>query len=657
MSRRRATNPGVYIVKGDRFSDPYGDGTRGDRNAITDDNKIGFEDLPISADGKRAKYKRKWYEIHDTPWYSGVHRVQAIFPYSKNPATWTAKQERQYKAIEKSEMKRGASKKTAQRIAAATVNKRRAANPSPATIGKYRKRLNAYRAAGWSLDQMRAGMWKAFGLTLDSISGDTAHFAGVLGEKPFTVSLKGRASKNPSPAQIRARKAFAKMAKERSKAAKSKRARNPRYIIRATDAGGNERELAILQSPNKMQAVARAKSLYKGHKKYTAELIDKDDFIGGRAGTQRLKRKRTRKANGVAKTAGKALKKIGGAVLGGVSKVAGKGAKALKNPSKEEHDFYRKMLALIAQGDSGAAQAATVSGRRLGYTFNRIQKDIQKAKEKKKNPKRRRNLDHPDSSHHIKVHQHWRAGGLSQWQRAAHAGQHDLFSHGIKLKPKRNGKRNPHFNVYLETTTKDEYGTRTRESYVGMFYGGTKAEAIKEARRSHYPGKLKAGTKLIARLSEYSKEYERNPSAAKIRKKFAGRVSGHKTLYFPKGAPNGMAKLGRLVSMKLKGGKVIKPARRNPAPEIWLCCDTRGKLWLGSTKPGRLYDGAPGDLGTMTNIEYSESKPHLGYPDQTIWFHKLGEVSGRQPHLVVNDDGDLIIKGGAYKITRAGIVD
>src|SRR5262249_31408529 len=50
-----------------------------------------------------------------------------------NPASWTAKEERQYKAIEKSEMKRGRSKKSSKRIAAATVNKQRGAkkrNPS-----------------------------------------------------------------------------------------------------------------------------------------------------------------------------------------------------------------------------------------------------------------------------------------------------------------------------------------------------------------------------------------------------------------------------------------------------------------------------------------------------------------------------------------------
>jgi len=43
------------------------------------------------------------------------------------PEAWTNKDERQYKKIKKSATKRGRSDKVAKRIAAATVNKRRAA--------------------------------------------------------------------------------------------------------------------------------------------------------------------------------------------------------------------------------------------------------------------------------------------------------------------------------------------------------------------------------------------------------------------------------------------------------------------------------------------------------------------------------------------------
>jgi len=53
---------------------------------------------------------------------------------------------------------------------------------------------------------------------------------------------------------------------------------------------------------------------------------------------------------------------------------------------------------------------------------------------KAENPRQRANADRPDADHPVEVRRHWRTGGASQWQRAAKAGQHDLFAHGIKVK-------------------------------------------------------------------------------------------------------------------------------------------------------------------------------------------------------------------------------
>lgn len=57
---------------------------------------------------------------------------------------------------------------------------------------------------------------------------------------------------------------------------------------------------------------------------------------------------------------------------------------------------------------------------------------------------RKRNLDHRDSDHPIEVTKHWRQGPpgyLTPWQRAHHAGQRDLFAHGIKPAKKRNSTK------------------------------------------------------------------------------------------------------------------------------------------------------------------------------------------------------------------------
>jgi len=63
---------------------------------------------------------------------------------------------------------------------------------------------------------------------------------------------------------------------------------------------------------------------------------------------------------------------------------------------------------------------------------------------KKKTVKRRKNLDHRDADHPIEVTKHFRSGPpgyLTPWQRAHHAGQADLFAHGIK--PAKLRQRNP----------------------------------------------------------------------------------------------------------------------------------------------------------------------------------------------------------------------
>jgi hypothetical protein len=165
----------------------------------------------------------------------------------------------------------------------------------------------------------------------------------------------------------------------------------------------------------------------------------------------------------------------------------------------------------------------------------------------------------------------------------------------------------------------------------------------------------RAGGKLGS-LHESPRYGRKNPTPKQIRKKFAGRVGNSRDLYFPKGTPQGLAKLGKLKLIKTKRG-TIKPAGRNPAGEVWLCADTTGKLHLGSTKDAPLFNGPKGSLGEVVKIEYDEKKPHLGYPDNITWYHRMGEESGQRPTLHSDGEGGLYFKGGRYRITKAGIVD
>ncbi|HMV47025.1 MAG TPA: hypothetical protein PLD20_05795 [Blastocatellia bacterium] len=59
--------------------------------------------------------------------------------------------------------------------------------------------------------------------------------------------------------------------------------RNPRYLVTGINSAGKETELGFLVSPNKMQAVKKAKSIYEqaGYNKFAATLSDKQDYFGG----------------------------------------------------------------------------------------------------------------------------------------------------------------------------------------------------------------------------------------------------------------------------------------------------------------------------------------------------------------------------------------
>jgi hypothetical protein len=157
-----------------------------------------------------------------------------------------------------------------------------------------------------------------------------------------------------------------------------------------------------------------------------------------------------------------------------------------------------------------------------------------------------------------------------------------------------------------------------------------------------------------ARLAE-SKPKRRNPNnAAKAGyESFQGKASTKSTaLNFPNGTPANVYKLGTLHSIKLANGSVIKPTGK----AVWLCADTKGKLHLGTTGE-RLVNAPKGSLGKVAEVEYITSKPHLGEPTVSRYFHKLGEETGEKPTLYSDGNGGLIFKGGAYSITSRGIVN
>jgi hypothetical protein len=205
---------------------------------------------------------------------------------------------------------------------------------------------------------------------------------------------------------------------------------------------------------------------------------------------------------------------------------------------------------------------------------------------------------------------------------------------------------------------------RTTKSLAGRSLARTTStgKRLKHASKSPHPRKMagKRGVSSSGRKPRVAESKKRmaatrkrktNPSAGEIRKEFAGRHTKDSRLYFPDGTPQGLAKLGKLVLIKTKSGIV---QLSNNKGEVWLCADTNKRLHLGSTINAPLFDGAR-NFGEVREIEYQESKPHLGYTKKIIWFHHMGEEGGRRPELISNSKGELRFKGGDYRITTRGI--
>lgn len=155
-------------------------------------------------------------------------------------------------------------------------------------------------------------------------------------------------------------------------------------------------------------------------------------------------------------------------------------------------------------------------------------------------------------------------------------------------------------------------------------------------------------------LGAYRKKARRNPDTpAQLLEQFRGYPKDKdSTLYFAEGTPTGLYKLGSLYQIKLVNGTKIKPV----SGKVWLCADTKGKLYLGTTDSKQVLANAPqGSLGKVAQVEYVARKPHLGDNKVTRYYHNLGEETGEKPTLYSDGKGGLLFKGGATYVTREGI--
>jgi len=488
---------------------------------------------------------------------------------------------------------------------------------------------------------------------------NTAKEAGRLWEvkeqNPMPAKKKTtrrKSSKAPSPAQLRARRAFALAAKARSKASKKKAGKKPvrRNSDRLTQAQidalpymqrvrvDNELGGAFLRK-DKAYVTKNANGTVTVH-------ISKDD---GHSYTVIYDKK------------GKTLNpsKRRNATIIKAKRIDHLDVSKIHNPGKSTRRKYRNgYLDLVIMGHA----KKTPSGWSLGGKTFKQGKGIVPASKRGYYldlgtgtvfSKKARNADHRDSERPIEVTKHFRGGPpgyMTPWQRAHSQGQQGLFDHGIKGAK----KRNPRYFAYGIDANGREHDLAVRVAqnktqtmaWVKKNYPGYKKYVVELSEKFDFIGP-KGGIKI-----KRPKRLAKNPSVKAIRKEFAGTLGKASQVFAPIGTPRNVAKLGRLLFIDTENATI------KPTGIVYLCADSKGKLHLCGSKNVPIYSGGAQSFGRVKKLEYETAKPHL-YPGQgTIQFwHKMGEESGNQPTLYADGKGGLKFRGGSYKITREGIVD
>ena len=175
------------------------------------------------------------------------------------------------------------------------------------------------------------------------------------------------------------------------------------------------------------------------------------------------------------------------------------------------------------------------------------------------------------------------------------------------------------------------------------------SETLKQPYRKHSDMWLED----VPSNSKYVNPEKGSRKTRELYEKFNGRPARKTTVKSaPNGTPKNVAKLGGLRLIKTTDGRKWKFSGSG-APD--LAADSRGRLHV----VGGSYRANPAGehVGEIEQIEYETKKPHLGQPQQTIYYHRLGEEGGKRPRLVIDREGLIKIHGGDYRIEADGIHD
>jgi hypothetical protein len=115
----------------------------------------------------------------------------------------------------------------------------------------------------------------------------------------------------------------------------------------------------------------------------------------------------------------------------------------------------------------------------------------------------------------------------------------------------------------------------------------------------------------------------------------------------PNEAPDEVAAVGLVTEIETESETIEFDVQDG----VVLALDTRKNIWLlGDAR----IDEPNADLGEIVSITYLAQKDHID--GQVIeYVHEFGEDGGERPRLVSDAEGWLLIEGGDYYVTAAGI--
>lgn len=156
-------------------------------------------------------------------------------------------------------------------------------------------------------------------------------------------------------------------------------------------------------------------------------------------------------------------------------------------------------------------------------------------------------------------------------------------------------------------------------------------------------------------IKHFKATLKKNPSVKELSERFNGNASGAiHTGKAANGAPSNLSRAGKLVFLKV-AGKTLR------IPGATVAIAPNEKLWIVSESSPVFQRRAPKgqalDYGEVQAICYDTAKSHIGGGKRYEYEHAFGENGGKKPHLLVDDEGMPILRGGDYKIRAEGIVN